>query len=75
MKAWDAIDAYRKVQKAVLTEDLEPIQWLRFTPVSRDQDWEKEEVSARFQHLWDCAEGSEDCQWGEIYAYETYEDE
>lgn len=75
VKAWDAPDAYRKVQKAVLTEDLEPIHWLRFTPVSRDQDWEKEDVAERFQHLWDCAESSGACQWGVVYNYERYEDE
>lgn len=75
VKAWDAVDAYHKVQKAVLAEDLEPIQWLRFTPVSRDQDWEDDEVAARFQHLWDRAESSGDCEWGEIYAYENREDE
>lgn len=75
VKAWDALDAYRKVQKAVLAEDLEPFNWLRLIPVSRDQDWEDEEVAARFQRLWDCAEGSSECQWGEITAYERYEDE
>ncbi len=75
VKAWDAVDAYHKVQKAVLAEDLEPIQWLRFTPVSRDQDWEDDEVAARFQHLWDRAESSGECEWGEIYAYENSEDE
>ncbi|MBQ1737631.1 MAG: hypothetical protein II040_05285 [Muribaculaceae bacterium] len=75
VKAWDAPDAYRKVQKAVLTEGLEPFHWLRFTPVSRDQDWEKEDVAERFQHLWDCAESSGACQWGVVYNYETYVDE
>ena len=75
VKAWDAVDAYRQVQKAVLAENLEPIQWLRFTPVSRDQDWEDDEVAARFQHLWDRAESSGECEWGEITAYERYEDE
>lgn len=75
VKAWDAFDAYHKAQKAVLAEDLEPIQWLRITPVSRDQDWEDDEVAARFQHLWDRAESSGECEWGEIYAYENREDE
>ena len=74
MKAWDALEAYRKVQNALFAEDLEPILWTRLTPVTREQEWEDENVSARFQRLWDSAESSGECEWGEIYAYGTDED-
>lgn len=74
VKAWDALEAYRKVQNALFAEDLEPILWIRLTPVTREQEWEDENVSARFQRLWDSAESSGECEWGEIYAYGTDED-
>lgn len=71
VKSKDAIEAYRRINDALLEELLKPILWISITPVEKDAEWENEEDTARLRGLWHEAANNDYCVFDDLYSYQN----